>query len=437
MTSPLAKHEIQGLILRGYRYPAERHLLFEIENPRRFKTAMRALTTSLTVASDWPVVGGRTRKPEHCLNLGFTFAGLQRVGLASAQLGSFPRAFSQGAVERAGLIPETGASAPEHWMPAFNGGAGELHVVISAFGRTREALRRVARELDRLLAGAAKELGHLDAHRLNDTHGEHFGYADGLSQPTIAGHATGLRDPFPAVPAGEFVLGEERAPGRPPEPLPQPDALGVNGSFAAFRVMAQDVAAFNRFLAEESERLAVSEELIAAKLCGRWRSGEPLMLRPTAADSETPPESWNWFDYEATAPGVHGDPQGLICPRGAHIRRSFPRSQRVIDDFQGFNRRLVRRAMPYGPPYDPAAPDDEERGLVGMFICASLEQQFEYVMRHWLNDGLFTGGRLGRERDPLVGPRFVTTRGSAYLFLPSRTALAGLAGGAWEQRAAA
>ena len=108
--------------------------------------------------------------------------------------------------------------------------------------------------------------------------------------------------------------------------------------------------------------------------------------------------------------------------------------------------------MPYGPAYDPAAPDRQpvDRGLVGMFVCASLEDQYEYVMKHWLNDGQFAGGRLGRSKDPLVGanepaesrfetpgtPRvevtgfraFVVTRGCAYVFLPSMRALKYLAG---------
>ena len=118
----------------------------------------------------------------------------------------------------------------------------------------------------------------------------------------------------------------------------------------------------------------------------------------------------------------------------------------MIDDFDGFQRRIVRRGMPYGPKFDPARTrPSEPRGLVGHFICASLANQYEYIMRRWINDGLFTGGRLGRTKDPLTGAndpadsrfsipgdedvkltgftQFVTTRWCAYLFLPSMTAL--------------
>jgi deferrochelatase/peroxidase EfeB len=114
----------------------------------------------------------------------------------------------------------------------------------------------------------------------------------------------------------------------------------------------------------------------------------------------------------------------------------------------GDKRRLVRRGLPYGPPYDPAQADDgQARGLVGMFICASLREQFEFVMGEWLNDGIFARG-LARTKDPLTGnndpegeftapgspalhltglSQFVTTRGAAYCFLPSMTGLRHLA----------
>jgi hypothetical protein len=214
--------------------------------------------------------------------------------------------------------------------------------------------------------------------------------------------------------------------------------------------MYQDVPGFWEFLAKESSRLGIDRELLAAKVCGRWRSGDPLVMRPPRLEADTVPDDrLNDFDYEPTGAFPFGDPDGTLCPRGAHIRRAFPRSQRVVDDGVGRMRRIVRRGMPYGPRCDPADPRPGERGLVGHFICASLENQYEYVMGHWLNGGLFTGGGLADTKDPLTGandpaesrfvmpgaprmevngfPRFVITRGCAYLFLPSMTALRHLA----------
>jgi hypothetical protein len=107
--------------------------------------------------------------------------------------------------------------------------------------------------------------------------------------------------------------------------------------------------------------------------------------------------------------------------------------------------------MPYGPTYDPGKPyDGIERGMLFHFINSSIENQYEFVLRRWVNDSEFAGGvRLDpRSKDPLVGTQdpaesiffipqagggppvevtgfssFVTTRAAAYVFLPSITAI--------------
>ena len=137
---------------------------------------------------------------------------------------------------------------------------------------------------------------------------------------------------------------------------------------------------------------------------------------------------------------------GAICPVGSHIRRANPRSADVLGHM-GNRLRLIRRGMPYGPPYDPAHPHDgQSRGILGLFLCVNLKDQFEFIMRHWVNDGLFARGLSGGDKDPLVGAqaaddafsyrnadgttvrtqsisRFVKTRAAAYLFFPSVTGL--------------
>src|SRR5215211_1032383 len=45
--------------------------------------------------------------------------------------------------------------------------------------------------------------------------------------------------------------------------------------------------------------------------------------------------------------------------------------------------RLIRRGVPYVAP--PAPPDDNgERGLIGLFLCGSLANQFE-LLYSWIN----------------------------------------------------
>jgi deferrochelatase/peroxidase EfeB len=231
--------------------------------------------------------------------------------------------------------------------------------------------------------------------------------------------------------------------------VPQPDVLGRNGAFNAFRVLEQDVAAFEEFLAVQAAALAVDKEMVAAKLCGRWRSGAPLALVPTQAEAEAfevdprlNDPRLNDFDY------VERDPDGEICPIGAHIRRTNPRGGHIVQRGSNRSRALIRRGIPYGPAWDPddAASRDTPRGLLGNFLCASLAAQFEAMQYDWVNLG-FQDPRITGTNDPLIGandakmsrfiwprageepvelrgfPRFVSTKGGAYTFLPSIPAL--------------
>ena len=84
----------------------------------------------------------------------------------------------------------------------------------------------------------------------------HFGYRDNIAQP----HFEGIRDPAdrpdrqPLVEVGAALLGYRDA-GRRTSSCELPDApvLGINGSFNAFRVLEQRVAAFEAFLTESAE----------------------------------------------------------------------------------------------------------------------------------------------------------------------------------------
>jgi deferrochelatase/peroxidase EfeB len=214
-----------------------------------------------------------------------------------------------------------------------------------------------------------------------------------------------------------------------------------------------DVVGFETYL--QSNKHTIDPELLAAKICGRWRNGVPLALSP---DTDSPsveiqPEQLNNFEY-VNADGS-GDPRGLRCPVGAHMRRINPRGQPVTGQGEpgGSNNthRLIRRGLPYGPVYDPKQPyDGVERGLLGYFINSSIENQYEFVLGHWVNDSEFAGSvRLPpKARDPMIGTQdpsesifvipqaggqppikltgfssFITTRAAAYCFLPSITAI--------------
>ena len=67
--------------------------------------------------------------------------------------------------------------------------------------------------------------------------------------------------------------------------MPQPDILGRNGTYVAFRKLHQRVAAFRQYLRDNASS-DEGVEWLAAKMMGRWRSGAPLALCPLHDDPE-------------------------------------------------------------------------------------------------------------------------------------------------------
>jgi deferrochelatase/peroxidase EfeB len=85
------------------------------------------------------------------------------------------------------------------------------------------------------------QLYQLDTAMLPTTR-THFGYRDGLSNPLIEGSGSpGLPGRGPAIKAGEFILGYRDELGHLP-PMPQPEVLGRNGTYVAFRKVHTHVA---------------------------------------------------------------------------------------------------------------------------------------------------------------------------------------------------
>jgi deferrochelatase/peroxidase EfeB len=207
----------------------------------------------------------------------------------------------------------------------------------------------------------------------------------------------------------------------------------------AYRRLQEHVVKFREFLREYGSTRE-EQELIAAKLMGRWRSGAPLVLAPERDDPAlgADPQRNNDFNYKEM------DPLGYAVPLGSHMRRMNPR-----DTAANMNRRrMIRRGATYGTYLPEDAPDDGgERGIAAFVICASLIRQFEFAQNVWVNDKTFH--ELGNERDPIIGnhdgtleykipkrpirktimglPAFTTVRGGAYFFLPGLSALRYLA----------
>ncbi|HEU4647680.1 MAG TPA: hypothetical protein VFS33_01375 [Gemmatimonadales bacterium] len=375
------------------------------------------------------------------VTVAFTWNGLRALGVDETSLATFPGEFSQGMPARAEVLGDTGPNHPDCWVGGL--ASPDLHAIAILFARNADEHRRCLAAHQQLLAQCegVEVLSSLDLEAtppFEYAH-DHFGYRDRLSQPVIEGSGE-APTPGSGAPlkAGEFILGYPDEDG-PPANLPQPEVLSRNGSYLAYRRLEEHVGAFREFLRQHGQTRE-EQELVAAKLMGRWRSGAPLVLAPDQDDPALGADMQrnNDFNYKEM------DPHGYAIPLGAHCRRMNPR-----DTAANMNRRrMIRRGATYGPPLPEDAPDDGvERGIAAFVICASLIRQFEFAQNVWINDRNFH--ELGNERDPIIGnhdgtfefkipkrpirrkitglPAFTTVRGGAYFFLPGLKALRYLA----------
>ena len=332
-----------------------------------------------------------------------------------------------------------GENSPEHWEKPL--GSQDVHLVVAGLAPDSarlEAAVRYARDALRDLPGVVS-IWQQHVYSAADLRNM-FGFADGIGHPAVEG--TGIPGTNPdEVPlkAGEFVLGYQDET-HSIAPIPQPEVLGLNGTYAVFRKLHTRVAAFRQYLRQRAKDRA-EEELLAAKIVGRWPSGAPLALAPDKDNPELggDPKRNNAFMFG-------DDPSGLKSPIGSHVRRMNPRDSAIVGEVR--LHRMIRRGTNYGPPLPPSVLEDDgaDRGLLFAFVGAHLDRQFEFVQREWANDGRFIG--TPAEKDPLVSeidgreftipkqpirrhlkglPAFVVNRGGEYCFMPGLRALRWLA----------
>jgi Dyp-type peroxidase family len=373
------------------------------------------------------------------LAVAFSFQGLKAIGVPEESLATFPPEFQQGMAARAAELGDVGQNAPEHWEKPL--GSQNVHLVVVGLAPDTarlEAAVRHARDALRDLRGVVP-IWQQHVQASADLRNM-FGFADGIAHPAVEGSGIPGTNPYEVpLKAGEFVLGYEDE-NHSISPVPQPEVLGRNGTYAVFRKLHTRVAAFRQHLRQRAKNRS-EEEWLAAKIVGRWPSGAPLALAPDKDDPEL------GADRNRNNAFMFGDdPRGLKSPLGAHVRRMNPRDSFII----GLPRlhRMIRRGTNYGPPLPPGIQEDDgiDRGLLFAFVGAHLDRQFEFIQREWANDGKFIGAPA--EKDPLVStsdgreftipkqpirlhlkglPAFVVNRGGEYCFMPGLRALRWLA----------
>lgn len=436
---------IQGFVVRGYRLPVAGYLLLHVQDGAGARTLLGDVLDDVLTAATW------SEKPQSGLNLAISYEGLRALGLPDGSLAGFPEEFREGMAARAGLLGDTGESAPDRWEAGFVDPG--VHVLVMISAQDEEALQAHDRALrDRIEQSGALSLVADQVGAALPDGKEHFGFVDGFAQPALEGSgvealpgqgAPEHEDGWRPIRAGEFILGYPDEEGvLPPAPVPAP--LSDNGSYLVYRKLHQDVAGFRAHLAQAAQLYPGGEDLLAAKIVGRWRDGTPLAMSPDARDRDLVEDATrnNAFSYRE-------DPDGVRCPVGSHIRRSNPRASLPFEGQLVNRHRLIRRGIPYGEPLpEDATEDGGDRGVVFMCMQASIARQFEFVQAQWLNDG--NAFRLGDDQDLLLGPqdqdgvrkmtvpgsppfflgplsRLVTVRGGEYFFCPGLNGLRFLA----------
>ena len=430
----LELEDIQSGVLRPRPTPyVATYIAFRIDDRKAGRDLMARVSRVVTSAAN-----PTSPLADTWVSVALTYQGLKALGVPQSSLDSFAWEFRQGMAARAGELGDTGESAPANWEQPL--GSSDLHVVLVAVSpdeqRLEGALER-AREAYRKMSGI-EAIWRQNCYAL-PTETEPFGFRDGISHPAIEGSGIpGTNPQERPLRAGEFVLGYRDELGGVQRT--EPEILGRNGTYVVFRKLHQRVAAFRQYLKANSSKVE-EEELLAAKMMGRWRSGAPLALCPFHDNAElgADPRRNNDFLFEAD------DPAGFKTPGGSHIRRCNPRDAAIA----GVARihRMIRRGTAYGPPLPEGivVDDGADRGLMFAFVGAHLGRQFEFVQSQWINDGVFFGA--GADRDPIVGshevsftlprkpvrkrlqgiPKFVVTRGGEYCFMPGLRALRWLA----------
>ena len=468
--------DIQGLIIRGYTHPCSVHLLFkfsskpaDLANIRHF---FKALIPYLQNAEDWGPL-----KPEMMLNIGLTAGGIAIVRPdLNVYNSNFSTTFKRGPwdVNNAQLsLGDYGDGDPSKWWN--NQFANDdVHCIVHAYAMNPEAQDSIVN----MITAAAKnskgtvtellplksKTGRLEQYPLIPSDYIHFKYRDSIDEPDLNDNPAGTDQ----ADLNNFLIGYSTLPNPIPGPLNGPEAIfAKNGCYNAFRVLYQDVATFDNFLEDQAQKINPKEkdttvEWIAAKICGRWRQGSPLVLSPDMPEHATSKSTD--FGYEQA---INNDSQGLRCPFAAHTRVTNPRDEPVDAAGSPIVPRILRRGMAYGPPLlDDNADDD--RGLIGLFLCGDISGQFE-TLYSWINANNFSEvfSPDFNTQDPLIAnrsldpignninptftipmangknvvlpvpgpkssgilPQFVVTRGTAYFLLPSVSSLKDIAEG--------
>jgi hypothetical protein len=357
------------------------------------------------------------------VNVGFTYAGLRRLGLGDETRELLPKEFQEGMEQRAGVLGDVGwPNHPDYWRPIgkdgwFSMSSIDLVVVFHFQDATAgSSIVDEARGLLRTWIDHEPEACLVHSEFVDRTSLEPFGF-----QPVKDPHHNqpeikldkGTTGDSPLEGAAENGYDNRIAPGN--LILGHHDHRGEVASIASGKDISSDLFKDGTFL--------VIRKLAQNVVSYRRTQAENKDLESEAATLGT--------HVEHPTRSYEKDPEKSF-PLNTHLRRANPRLKDVP--------RLVRQSYTYGDSSRDNAASDRasERGHMFMCYCASIGQQYEVIQR-WINGGNSTG-LLSSDREVVAGQHVarpkssgadmerphvpsVTLRWGMYLFVPSRHAL--------------
>ncbi len=452
------EEEIQGDVLIGLQKKAEIFIFFRILDAKAFKEGLSKIVPEISFLKLTRIYEETHQGPVAKANISFTFDGLGTLGMfVDGVPEGIDASFEAGARARA---PDLGDHVDNDWHPVFK--VDDFHGVLLVAAWDADisvALKKAFNKGEELkdLFGAGFEEAHREEGMVREktingvaqSGHEHFGFADGVSQPGIEGltlHVATADDGgaqgFPGqdlVKPGDFIFGKQYEREDKSDNTPPADWM-ENGSYMVFRRLNQNVEAFNNYVKSSWTGLAKSEEQFAARLIGRWKDGSPILRNPddpNPTETENHPEKNNDFEFDKE------DVAQAKCPFNAHIRRVYPR-QDIGDASE--TKRIIRAGIAFGKD------DEPDKGL--LFVCyqSSIKDKFEFIQIDWANSETFPNGIaanlqlplkpgidliIGQGSAPRTGewttgqlpeaPRFVIATGGGYFFSPSKSGLAKIA----------
>lgn len=383
------------------------------------------------------------------LNFSLSHSGYVNLGIANASIPSSDSSFTNGLKASKDQLSDD----LEIWETPFLDTIDALIIVADDNVSTASDDKdRILNEISEFSTVVHVQKGKI----LRNQHGtgiEHFGYADGISQPNFLAN-----NDTPAV------QWEDNGALLSTLLVPDPATAVADsfGSFYVFRKLEQNVKGFKEaekkmsqgFNKESDEVFGIfdkngirNEELAGAMIVGRFEDGSDVVNNSMEKDIVEPSQLFNDFDYQ-------DDTVGLKCPFHAHIRITNPRADIDLDFAKSV--RLTRRGIPYndiGRDEFDLENDKPTKGVGLLFQCyqSSIQRQFEFIQSAWANAGdvrkdvtverlVGQDAIIGQGADPKPEPKvlpnqwgiganiqdmpvdfghFVTTKGGEYFFTPS------------------